>query len=277
MPTYHHDGLTFDYRDQGQGDPVILLHGFPQDSSCWDEVATGLNVAGLRTLAPDQRGYSPGANPHARSEYRMRHLRGDVVALMDHLRLERAHVVGHDWGGGVAWDLAMRLPERVSSLVVLSTPHPSAMGWAMRNSRQWWLSNYMYFFQLPWIPERMAAGQLERTLRKSGLNAAAAAKYAKRFADPRSLTGPINWYRAISLSKEANAPMVDRMIKVCTTYVWGDRDAYLGREAAMRTASYVDACYRFIELDESHWLPEEAPQDVVDAIVQRVDSVRGDR
>src|SRR6478609_967008 len=112
MWQYHRDGLTFDVLDSGprDGEPVLLLHGFPQDHTAWDAVAPLLHAAGLRTLAPDQRGYSPGARPQGRAAYDMGELVADAVALLDAADVTRAHVVGHDWGGSVAWALAERHP-----------------------------------------------------------------------------------------------------------------------------------------------------------------------
>lgn len=266
MPTYTHDGLTFDYLDAGAGEPVVLLHGFPEDAASWGRVVPRLHAAGLRTLAPDQRGYSRGAAPRRRGDYTIDRLSGDVVALLDAVGADRAHVVGHDWGAGVAWDLATRHPRRVASLVALATPHPLALAWSYPRSGQVLRSWYMGAFQVPWLPERAAARILGRTLRSSGLNAADARRYAEKYADPANLSGPMNWYRALPLSQLATDPIV----RVPTTYVWGSRDAYLGRAAAEKTRDFVAADYRFVELDSSHWLPQDQPDAVASAIVDRV-------
>ena len=130
MDTFRRDGLTFDVRDGGptEGDPVVLLHGFPQDSTAWDHVAPGLHRHGLRTLAPDQRGYSPMARPRGpRAATGCARPTADVLALLDAAGLGSAHVVGHDWGGIVGWALAAWHPERVRTLTALSVPHPAAM------------------------------------------------------------------------------------------------------------------------------------------------------
>ena len=260
MPTYDHDGLTFDYRDEGSGTPVVLLHGFPQDASSWDRVAPRLHEAGVRTLAPDQRGYSPGARPVERSAYRIDRLSGDVIALLDAVGVDRAVIVGHDWGGAVAWDLAMRHPDRVAAMVALSTPHPVAMKWAYLHSTQLLRSWYMGAFQVPWFPERSAARVLGQSLRSSGLAPDLADRYAARFSTPESLTGPINWYRAIPFSQGKDMPSVSPFVTVPTTYIWGTQDRFLGRAAAVRTAGFVRAPYRFVEVEASHWLPEECPE-----------------
>lgn len=266
MPTYTHDGLTLDYTDAGAGEPVVLLHGFPEDAASWGRVAPRLHEAGLRTLAPDQRGYSPGAVPPRRGDYTIDKLSGDVIALLDAAGLDRAHMVGHDWGAGVAWDLATRHPGRVASLTALATPHPLALTWSYTRSNQMLRSWYMGLFQLPWLPEWGSARVLERTLRSSGLNESDARRYAERFATPASLTAPMNWYRGLVLSQLATDPIV----RVPTTYVWGSGDAYLGRAAAEKTRDFVAADYRFVELDASHWLPQNEPDAVASAIIDRV-------
>ncbi len=250
---------------------VLLLHGYPQDSSCWSDVTPRLNAAGLRTLAPDQRGYSPLARPRRVSAYRPGELIADALAVLDAAGVHIAHVVGHDWGGAVAWGLAMVAPERVATLTVLSTPHPAAMSWAMTHSTQGLHSWYMLFFQLPWLPERASAPRMEQMLRQSGLPAAAAQRYAQRFSSPESLTGPLNWYRAMrwrGLVREAADPVVG----VPATYLWGRRDPFLARAAALRTARHVTGPYRFVELDAGHWLPETQAERVAEEILTGVAS-----
>lgn len=279
LTQFTHDGLTFEVSDSGpvagplDGEAVVLLHGFPQDRHCWRAVRERLEAAGLRCLAPDQRGYSPSASPAEVSAYAMRHLVGDVVGLLDAAGLERAHIVGHDWGGGVAWSLAAAHPDRVASLTVLSTPHPSALGWAFLRKGQVARSWYMGAFQLPGAPERLLASRLAG-LERAGLPAAEAQRYGRRFATPGSLRGPINWYRAAARSRglvgSGEGPSV---VGVPTTYVWGSRDRYLGRAAAEKTSEFVGADYRFVEVDDNHWLPEVRPDLVADEVLARV---RGD-
>src|SRR3954463_14957615 len=157
MDSFRRGDLTFDVRDAGPADgtPVVLLHGFPQDSSSFDRLTPALHSAGLRTLAPDQRGYSPGARPSGRAAYRMRELTADVLALLDAAELGSAHVVGHDWGGIVGWALAAWHPERGRTLTAVSVPHPAAMARAFVTSDQALRSWYMGLFQLPVLPEQL--------------------------------------------------------------------------------------------------------------------------
>jgi len=270
------DGLAFDVCDEGpaDGEVVVLLHGWPQDHTAWDRVAPLLHAAGLRTLAPDQRGYSPGARPSAATAYGMGELVADVLALLDQAGVPRAHLVGHDWGGSVAWAFAERHPERLHSLTVLSTPHHRAMAWAFRHGDQAMRSWYMAVFQLPLLPELVLGVGLPYVLRGSGLPREDSHRYAARFREPGAASGGLNWYRALRRSRPEQGADRPRQpgghrITVPTTYVWGSADPALGRAAAERTARYVGADYRFVELDAGHWLPETRPERVAEEIVSR--------
>ncbi|HOF63459.1 MAG TPA: alpha/beta fold hydrolase [Dermatophilaceae bacterium] len=285
MATFEHDGLTFDVIEGGPSDgpPVVLLHGFPQDATSWSSVADRLHAAGVRTLAPDQRGYSPRARPTGTEAYAGRHLVADVIALLDNAGLARAHIVGHDWGGAVAWQFAIRHPERVASLTVLSTPHPDAFARALRTPDQARRSWYMLAFQLPWLPERLMARGFARRLSKTGMPPAFADQYARRFARPGDLTGPMSWYRAAverpgrgTRRAREQAPVLPKReggrhtVSVPTTYVWGRDDFALGREAAEHTGAHVSGDYRFVELAAGHWLPETHPDEIAREVLDRI-------
>jgi pimeloyl-ACP methyl ester carboxylesterase len=273
MKTFGRAGLTFDVRDDGpaDGEPVVLLHGFPQDSTAWDGVAPLLHGRGLRTLAPDQRGYSPGARPRGRSAYRLRETVGDVLALLDAAGLAGAHVVGHDWGGGIAWALGAWHPERVRSLTVLSAPHPGGLARAMVTSRQALQSAYMAFFQLPVVPEAMllaadGAG-LRRALVRSGLPGDHADRYVRRMLEPRALSSALGWYRALPFS----APDQVGRVRVPTLHVWSSGDHALNRAGIEASNRFVDAPYRLEVLEGlPHWLPEVAPERIAELIAAQV-------
>lgn len=251
---------------------MVLLHGFPQDSSCWDRVAPLLHDAGLRTLAPDQRGYSPQARPAGLSAYRLDPLAADVIAILDDAEVDRAHVVGHDWGGAVAWHLGAHHPDRVASLTVLSTPHPAALARSMIGSVQPLRSLYILAVQVPVLPELLLSRTLAPTLRLSGLPRGLAEDYARRLSGPGDLRGPLAWYRAAVQRPPWQAAVVlgDSTIDVPTTYVWGAHDPALGRAAAEDTGRHVVSDYRFVELDAGHWLPELRPAEVAAAVLDRV-------
>ncbi|MHB8718912.1 MAG: alpha/beta fold hydrolase [Candidatus Dormibacteria bacterium] len=249
------NGLLFDVRTAGpdSGEPVILLHGYPQSAGSWDRVAEHIAGHGRRAIAPHLRGYSPGANPQEVGAYRSDELVADVAGIADSLDAPRFHLAGHDWGGALAWSVAAALPSRVASLTVVSTPHPLAMRDAMRSSTQALRSSYFVFFRLPRVPEALlgAAGMapLGASLRLFGLPAAAWRRDRERLSRV-GLTGPLNWYRAAGLPREASG------IAVPTLYVRGRRDWFLGARAAELTARHVTAEYRYVALDAGHWIPD---------------------
>ena len=144
-------GLTFDVRDEGprDGEPVVLLHGFPQTSVIWTPLGGRLRAAGYRTLAPDQRGYSPGARPRGVRPYALPELVADALAVLDAATADRAHLVAHDWGAGVAWALAARHPDRVASLTSLSSPPPQALLRGLLRPRQALAAWYIAVIAIP--------------------------------------------------------------------------------------------------------------------------------
>ena len=273
VDTFTRDGLTFDVLDAGppDGEPVVLLHGFPQDSTAWDRVAPVLHQHGLRTLAPDQRGYCPTARPRGRGPYRLRETTADVLGLLDAAGLESAHVVGHDWGAVVGWALGAWHPERMRTLTAISVPHPGAMARAMVTSDQALRSSYVGAFQVPYLPERLLlAGNgtaLRRMLRSSGLPDAAADRYVSRMREPGALTAALGWYRALPMSSRDPVGRV----RVPTLHLWSTGDAFLGRAATEDTARFVDAPYRLEVFDDvTHWIPELAPERVADLVTTHV-------
>jgi pimeloyl-ACP methyl ester carboxylesterase len=266
MIEFSRQGLRFPVTDGGpaDGEPVVLLHGFPQDATSWDRVAPLLHAGGLRTLALTQRGYASTARPRRRRDYRLGELVADVRALVDEVGAP-VHLVGHDWGGGVAWAVADRHADVIRSLTVVSTPHPAATKTALLRSSQGVRSWYMGFFQLPAVPELTLAPILARSLRNSGLPADRADHYAAVTREDGALTAALNWYRGIPLDRVLTVGDVT----VPTTYLWGRHDFALGRYAAEATEDHVTADYTFVPLDAGHWIPETHPADVADAILRR--------
>ncbi len=265
-------GLVFDALTAGppDGELVVLLHGFPQTAACWTEVAEALAAAGYRVLAPDQRGYSPGARPGAVRAYRMPELVADVLALASEAGAARFHLVGHDWGGAVAWTLAGRHPERVATLTSVSTPHPQAFARALLTSGQLLRSAYIGFFRIPRLPELALGARGSRGLRfllaRSGLAPEWADSYARALAQPGALSAALAWYRA-AIPFGLGVPRVP----VPTRYVWGSGDPALGRRAATTTVRWVAGPYRFDVLERAgHWLPEHHPEELARLLLEHL-------
>ena len=270
MRSFSHDRLVFEVKDEGPEDgyPVVLLHGFPQDATCWDAIVGPLQDAGFRTLALNQRGYSPDARPRGAGNYTSAALVEDVLAMMDAAGIGSAHIVGHDWGGAVAWNLAGSHPERARTLTSLSTPHPAAFRTVALRSTQLLNSWYMGLFQLRWATEQLLhpGGPLWAALMR-GLPKHQAQHYTERMRAPGALTAALNWYRAMPRELIKSTVKAGR-IEVPTLYLWGDRDPALGRAAAMASADFVDADYTFVVLKGvGHWVPETAPALVVSGLL----------
>lgn len=273
LTVLEHDGLRFDVRDEGplDGDPVLLLHGFPQRASSWDGVVALLHTAGLRTLAPDQRGYSPGARPRRRRDHTLDRLVGDAVALIE--RVGRpVHLVGHDWGAAVAWLVAARRPDLVRSLVAVSVPHPGAMVHAVthlsRRAEQLRQSWYMLLFMLPVLPDRVLPSRRGTgALRAGGMTREMVATFRREIVEDGALPGALAWYRAIPLTSPA---MRHERVTVPTTMVWSDGDVAIARSTVVLTQRWVDTAYDLVVLPGvSHWIPDEAPAAVAEAVLAR--------
>jgi pimeloyl-ACP methyl ester carboxylesterase len=269
IETFSHGGLTFDVTDSGPaGGPVVVaLHGFPQDRSSWDGLTPALTAAGFRVLAPDLRGYSPGARPRRRRDYRLGELAGDVLALADAAGAERVHLVGHDWGAALGWYLAGLHPHRVRGLVALAVPHQRAWASALLHSGQLLRSWYVGLFLMPVLPEWLFARRhgevMRRKLVHSGLDDAHARRYAARHT---AMTGPLNWYRGVAYERERVPP-----VGAPTLYVWGERDGYISRRAADRCGRCVTGPYRYEVLDgASHWLPEREHARLAPLVVEHL-------
>jgi pimeloyl-ACP methyl ester carboxylesterase len=271
---YRHDGLTFDVRDEGPlgGEPVVLLHGFPERSTCWREVAPLLHRQGFRTYAPDQRGYSPGARPPRRRDYTMDRLEADVVALIETIG-SPVHLVGHDWGASSGWLVAMRRPELLRCLTAISVPHPAAFRKALFTPRQVVASWYMAAFQAPWLPERTAAvrgGPFDQGLRRGGMTREEVERFRREIVDYGALPGALNWYRAIPFTRQRS---VAGRVRVPTTLLWSDGDVAVTRLPVDRCEQFVDAPYELRVLEGvTHWIPTQAPRAVADAVLSRIES-----
>ncbi|CAN5695090.1 alpha/beta fold hydrolase [soil metagenome] len=272
LTSYRHDGLTFDVLDAGplDGDPVVLLHGFPERASCWRAVAPRLHAAGLRTYAPDQRGISPRARPCGRWHYRVPTLTDDVVALIEEIG-RPVHLVGHDWGAIVGWSVAARRPDLVRTWTAVSVPHPRAFVKAALSSTQGLKSWYMLLFMLPLVVD-LLAGLAPRvflfSMRRGGMTAEEVAACRRDYLDYGALAGGLGWYRALPLP---GSQVGGGTVSVPTTLVWSDQDVALGRRGTELTPEHVTGPYEFVELaGVTHWIPTQPPEALAAAILARV-------
>jgi pimeloyl-ACP methyl ester carboxylesterase len=263
------NGLRLHYVEMGAGPLVVLLHGFPEFWYCWRHQLPALAGAGFRAVAPDLRGYNDSDKPAGVAHYRLDEVARDIAELVRHLG-ERAVVVGHDWGGAVAWHLAIHRPEVVRGLVVLNAPHPIVFLRELSGPFQWARSWYIFLFQLPALPEWLArAGDfalLERIFRRQPVRRGAytdedLARYKEALGKPGALTAALNYYRALLRYPGVFWRPVPR-VRVPTLVIWGERDPSLGvglSEGLPRWAPGV----RVARLpDASHWVQNDAPERV---------------
>jgi pimeloyl-ACP methyl ester carboxylesterase len=264
-------GEVFEARAAGpeHGELVLLLHGFPQTSWSYRHQLEALGDAGYRAVAFDQRGYSPGARPAEVERYRTPSLVADVLAVADEIGGFSFHLVGHDWGAAVAWQLAGRHQDRLRTLTVLSVPHPLAFGRALAGEGgcdQRARSGYMDFFRSEGAADAFLADDaagLRNLYAMSGLGDADVEPYVEVLRQPGAMQAALNWYVAADLT------LVEGLgaITMPTLFVWSTEDPALGREAAEWTAEYVEGPYRFEVLEGvGHWIPEQAP-DRLDALL----------
>ena len=263
--------LTFDVRTLGpvDGAPVMLLHGFPETSLSWSAVAPLLAEAGYRVIAPDQRGYSPGARPTDVADYAIEHLVDDVLGLADAFDLGEFHLVGHDWGAAVGWAVAAHHGDRLRTLTAVSVPHLASYNAALRDDTdQQERSAYIGLLRIEGKAEEVLAeddGRRLRSMYGGKVPPTHVDAYVDLLLQPDALTATISWYRAMTAAL-ADLPSVS----VPTTYVWSDGDPAIGRASAEGCEAHVTGPFTFIEMPGvSHWIPEEAPGELADAILTR--------
>jgi pimeloyl-ACP methyl ester carboxylesterase len=274
MEEFRRGELVFDVIDAGPADGpvVVLLHGFPEQNTMWQPIIPALTAQGYRCLAPRQRGYSPGARPKRRRDYRIEELADDVRTLIDASGARRVHLVGHDWGATVAWRVAQQFPDRLLTVTSMSVPHPGALLKAILTSRQALASWYVYFFQLPRVPEwYLTRGRGTFTLSGIAESRAQHAQVlaeaeAKAMAEPGALTAALNWYRAAFLS---DVRKTGKKVTVPAMFVWSDGDIALLEKGARACGDYVLGEYRFEVLKGvSHWILDEQPETVANLLLE---------
>lgn len=281
------NGVRLHYVEAGEGPLVVLLHGFPEHWYAWRKQIPALVGAGYRVVAPDMRGYNASEKPHGVGAYRIEALVADVLDLIEHCGHDRATIVGHDWGGVVAWEVAARHPEAVDRLAVLNAPHPSAYRRELRSrpSDQARRSWYVLFFQLPWLPEAiLRAGRCRvvgRLLREApetpeAFDEEAIRRYRDACARPGAASSMIDYYRALFRGTVRSAipglgvphaTTSDGLIDRPTLLIWGTKDRALSPRLTEGLEQWVPDIRVERLPDASHWVQAEAPDRVNDLLV----------
>jgi len=252
---------------------VVLLHGFPEFWYGWRRQIEPLSAAGFRVIVPDQRGYNLSSKPAGVSWYAMPELVSDVIAIADELGQEKILLAGHDWGAAVAWSAALLYPQRIAKLSVLNVPHPSVMRkFLSTRPRQFLRSWYMFFFQLPWLPEalfsafnfRAGSRSLLRSSRPGTFTAEDLDQYRSAWSQPAALTAMINWYRALFRTR---AKFSDKTVRVPTRILWGERDDFLLTEMAHESLRYCTSAELFTFANATHCLQHEEPARVSELLI----------
>jgi pimeloyl-ACP methyl ester carboxylesterase len=274
------NGLSFSGLQAGPagGPPVLLLHGFPESSLGWRHQLPALAAAGFHAVAPDLRGYGGTDKPTRVADYRVEALAADVAGLADHLG-GRVAVVGHDWGGIVAWHAAMAYPDRVRSLAVLNAPHPLAYLREVRRSGQLLRSWYALAFQVPRVPELLLRAGDYAMLRRLYRDGPArhdpnpgdvAAAYLRALAPPGALTAALNYYRAAFRGGPSSARAVSRTIDAPTLLIWGDRDKYLVPGLADDLGRWVPHLRVERLPAATHWVQHDEPARVNALLIEHL-------
>jgi pimeloyl-ACP methyl ester carboxylesterase len=263
------------------GTPVVLLHGFPQFHYGWKDQIPAFVEAGFRVIVPDQRGYNLSDKPKDISAYDVDILAKDIVGLFDHFGIQRAKLVGHDWGAVVAWTIALNHPERLEKLAILNVPHPDIMtGFVLNNRAQRKKSWYVFFFQIPffveWILSRNNFEYLVRMLtlsgRKNTFTKADVIEYKKAWSQKGAVTGMLNWYRAAvrrgikyAFTWKRSTP---RRIQVPTIMLWGKHDIALSVEMAQPSIDLCDQGELTIFKKSTHWVQHDDSVEVNKKLIE---------
>jgi pimeloyl-ACP methyl ester carboxylesterase len=258
------NGLNFHVVDEGEGQPVLLLHGFPDSSDLWRHQIPALVENGFRVIAPDQRGFGESDKPQEAEAYTPDKILLDALGILDQLGVQKAHVVGHDWGAAGAWSIAGFVPDRVDKLVVMSVAHPEALfaGSVEQYQKSW----YMLMFQYPWAEDVLKRDNWK--LMRAWLGDAPHADQAiENLSRTGALTAGLNWYRGGAQPEGLFRAAPDRVVfppvKVDTMGIWSDGDLYLTEAPFFETERYVQGKWRYEGIEgATHWMQLDKPEEV---------------
>lgn len=272
------NGITLHYATAGSGPLLILLHGFPEFWYSWRYQIEELASA-YRVVAPDLRGYNLSDKPREVMAYTSENIAKDITELIKFLGEEKAYIIGHDWGGGVAWAMGRYYPQHILKMMVLNCPLPQLlMKNLFTNFSQLRKSWYMFLFQLPWLPEKQLSSNLplffKRGLRGWAYNKKAFSneviqEYVNAFQSKDSFRGPLNYYRAAfreGLHKNKRKPHV---YTIDTRVLWGENDKALGKELTFGMEQYFSGHFSIRYFSPcSHWIQHDFPEEVTKGIIQ---------
>ena len=259
--------MTLAVQDEGEGQPVLLLHGFPDSHRLWRHQVDPLNAAGMRVIAPDLRGFGESDMPQAIEDYAITKSVADMVAVLDQLAIERAHVVGHDFGAPVAWALAAFVPDRVEKLVVMSVGHPETR--RTRTIEQREKSWYMLLFQFSGVAEELLTRNDWQLFREWVRSDGDIDQYLADLSRPDALTAGLSWYRAnVPPHRELDGSPPVPNIAAPTLAMWSTGDNYLTEQPVLQSAAFVDGPWRYERIEHaSHWLQLDQPDRVNELLV----------
>lgn len=268
--------LAFRVRVAGMhqtGPNLLLLHGFPESSIMWATLMERADSAGIRVVAFDQRGYSPGARPTGVAQYQLDTLVSDVLRVADAVGFDRFHLVGHDWGAAVGSKLVMDHPERVETWTGLSVPHMGAfMNGVLNDPEQLKRSRYFGLFKTPLLPEYLLTFRGQRGLKKllAKLPDNHRSEYLTILAEPGALTAELNWYRAMDVGELVKGGSLNRPITRPTLFIWGSNDPVIAPSVVAAQQAFIQAPYQELKLNAGHALMQEQEKAVTDAILAHI-------
>ncbi|KAM3101388.1 alpha/beta fold hydrolase [Phormidesmis sp. 146-12] len=277
LETWQHDriftnGIHLHYVTQGNGPLMLFLHGFPEFWYSWRKQIPEFSQD-YKVVAPDLRGYNESDKPPELAAYAMSELVADVKGIIEGLGYDHCILIGHDWGGAIAWNFAYAHPTMVEKLIILNLPHPAKFAQGLKTPQQLLRSAYIFFFQIPVLPEvliqlgdyqAIASVLPAMSVNKNAFAAEDIEAYKDAFAKRGTLTSALNYYR--NSFRQGLTREDWRTLEVPTLMIWGEDDTALGKELTYGTDKYVrDFQIKYIP-NCGHWVQQEKPQLVNDYI-----------
>jgi len=251
--------LNVEVHGDGDGDPVLLIHGWPDDARLWRDQIPALTAAGFRVIAPDLRGLGHSSRPEGKENYQLAHAIGDVAAVLDAAGAPAAHVVGHDWGAAIAWLTAMFLPDRVRTLTAISVPHLGVPDTIRQREMAW----YQLFFQFEEVAEARLTQHDWALLREFAPGYRDIDRAIENLSRPGALTASLNWYRANAAPRLPGSAPAFPPVTAPTLGIWSDGDRYLDGPRMRASGQLVKGPWRYEEITgASHWIPLDAPDEL---------------